>query len=238
MLEIISMTKLLSDIEGQRNFSMHDENQNHYDCHDHNFLPNDPLIWTFKWPQKDHDQTLWSLVSLHSFDVSCNKHVAIWNIMGYSPLWFTFPLILDLILAMSFTSPSSVCVACPLGERVIFCISGIFHEIRIAARCLWSDRCPCLAGRTAPPQSGNDLERAFDTRGHPPLHPPVTPSGGEGEGGWREKGSPTLCHMRLSKLHHRRVIVRQAAVLWARPSEYDTSSICKQHHMNYGHLHI
>ena len=112
--------------------------------------------------------------------------------------------------------------------------AGSFQEMRIsAARCLTSDRCPCLAGRTAAPQSGNDLERAFDTRGHPPLHPPVTPSGGEGRG-WREKGSPTLWH----KLHHRRVIVRQAAVVWARPSEYDTSSICKQHHLNYGHLHI
>ena len=100
-----------------------------------------------------------------------------------------------------------------------------------------------LAGRTAS-LSGNDLERASNSRGHPPRPPPVTPSseGGEVAG----KGSPTLCHcMRLSELllHHPRegviVLSGGSGGRGGRPSEYDTSSSssssCK---LSYGQMCI
>ena len=98
-----------------------------------------------------------------------------------------------------------------------------------------------LAGRTAS-LSGNDLERASNSRGHPPRPPPVTPSseGGEVAG----KGSPTLCHcMRLSELllHHPRegviVLSGGGGGRGGRPSEYDTSSSssCK---LSYGQMCI
>ena len=116
--------------------------------------------------------------------------------------------------------------------------------------CLWSDRCPCLAERTAS-VSGNDLERAFNTRqgaSTPLLNHHPLPHQRRGRG-WREKGSPTLCQMRLSRLLHHPLgsspdRLRAAAGgrgRAAQPSEYDTSSICKQHCgrvLNYGHLHI
>ena len=84
-----------------------------------------------------------------------------------------------------------------------------------------------LAGRTAS-LSGNDLERASSSRGHPPRPPPVTPSE---PAGWREKDLrpyATVCARASCTILGRGVIVLSGGGgRGGRPSEYDTSSICK-----------